>query len=166
VVDVVVSGLAMIAAIYDEGVFLSWDAGVTWEPMNDGLTDFKITSLAQAGRKLYAGVENGGIWEFPAEFAGDGVAEESAPDPILLSIQPNPVTEHVTMNYRLVNRSMVSVTIHDALGRIVSQPVVDVIQESGEHRVVMDAEGLAAGAYHCSISAGNDLRRAGFVILR
>jgi photosystem II stability/assembly factor-like uncharacterized protein len=166
VVDVVVSGLTMYAAIYDSGVFVSWDAGVTWQPMNDGLTDLKLTSLTLLGQKLYAGVENGGIWEFPAEFIGDGVEENPLPNPIALHIQPNPATERAIMLYTLTTPSSVSIAIYDALGRVVLQPVDKAIQGSGEHRVVLETEGLAAGVYYCTVNTGNTHQTTSFVINR
>ena len=42
-----------------EGVFRSTDGGVSWAPVNTGLTEHNVTSLAVSGTTVYAGTRDG-----------------------------------------------------------------------------------------------------------
>jgi hypothetical protein len=83
-----------------------------------------------------------------------------------IHIQPNPASTSTTVRYQIDRRTPITVTIYDALGHIVSQPVADAIQETGEHQIVVATDGLAAGVYLCSVNAGGVERAVRFVVVR
>jgi hypothetical protein len=72
-----------------------------------------------------------------------------------VTVSPNPLTSYGTVRYRLDGRTTVSITLFDALGRTVASPVVDEIQEGGEHEVSLAVEDLLPGVYLCRLSGGN-----------
>ncbi len=60
--------ITMYLALRDEGVFRSTDNGMQWQPLRDGLTSEKISTIAAVDNTVFAGTENGlyrldaGIW--------------------------------------------------------------------------------------------------------
>jgi uncharacterized protein (DUF1786 family) len=58
------------------------------------------------------------------------------------------------LRYSLDRRASVSLTLHDALGRIVAMPIGGEIQERGEHRFSLSTEDLEPGIYSCRLRAG------------
>jgi hypothetical protein len=53
------------AGTYGQGVSVTTDAGMTWNPMNSGLTNLKVLSLAMRGGAepvLFAGTEGGSVF--------------------------------------------------------------------------------------------------------
>ena len=60
--------ITMYLALRDEGVFRSTDSGMQWQPLRDGLTSEKISTIAAVDNTVFAGTENGlyrldaGIW--------------------------------------------------------------------------------------------------------
>jgi hypothetical protein len=57
---VYVTGDALFAGTQTGGVFRSMDKGDTWQAVNSGLPSVAVFSFAMSGKKLYAGIENGG----------------------------------------------------------------------------------------------------------
>ena len=61
--------IAMYLALLDKGVFRSTDAGKQWIPINDGLTDKRIYTMAAVGNMVFAGTNRGlyrlnaGAWD-------------------------------------------------------------------------------------------------------
>ena len=61
--------IAMYLALENKGVFRSMDAGIHWIPINNGLTDKRISAVAAIGNTLFAGTNKGlyrfdlGVWQ-------------------------------------------------------------------------------------------------------
>ncbi len=55
-------GSTVFAATNGTGVHYSPDSGITWHPMNNGLTNLNVLSLAADGDVLFAGLDGGGIF--------------------------------------------------------------------------------------------------------
>jgi len=60
--------ITIYLALRNEGVFRSTDGGTHWQPLQDGLTSDKISTIAAVDNTVFAGTENGlyrldsGIW--------------------------------------------------------------------------------------------------------
>lgn len=78
-------------------------------------------------------------------------AESSA----LLDVYPNPFATTATLRFVLERTDHVSVVLYDALGRHV-RTIVDTEHAHGEHRIDIDASGIAAGLYFVQFQAGSD----------
>ena len=68
------ANLTMYLALRDEGVFRSTDGGTQWHPLNDGLTDEIISTMAAVGETIFMGTGRGlyrldsGVWtKLPVE---------------------------------------------------------------------------------------------------
>jgi hypothetical protein len=155
------------------GVMRSTDNGATWgkyskasvvdntgqmyhakssSSWSDGGLSASVTAMTVGGEKLFAATEGGGMWQRSVlEPASVGSQRQTVSE---MALYPNPATSSMALSYRLDMRASVSVSIYDALGRIVVQPVVDAVQDAGEHQIAVDTEGLVAGVYLCSVKVG------------
>ena len=52
-------GSNLFAATFGNGVYLSTNNGVNWNPINNGLTNYFLSTLVSSGNTLFAGTENG-----------------------------------------------------------------------------------------------------------
>ncbi len=59
-----VNGSHLFAGSYYGGVFLSTNNGANWTPVNTGLTNTRVFSLAVSHLSLFAGTD-GGVWRRP-----------------------------------------------------------------------------------------------------
>ena len=78
---------------------------------------------------------------------------------------PNPFNPSTTIRYTLPERSHVTLTVFDALGREVAT-LMQGEEDPGHHEVVFDAAGLASGAYVYRITAGGFTRARTLMVLR
>ena len=50
------------------GVYLSFDQGNTWEPLNNGLTHLRTRRLVTSGTNIFMGASTSGVWQLDADF--------------------------------------------------------------------------------------------------
>jgi photosystem II stability/assembly factor-like uncharacterized protein len=146
----------------------STDNGLTWTSISEAMLDNRALSFGSDGTYLYAGTEGHGVWRRPLAELPSGVRTEPS-QPVAdsaVQIHPNPATSSTLVRYHIDNRTWVSITIHDAMGRIVSQPVAGAMQEAGEHQIPLPTDELGAGVYMCSVDAGGVERAVRFVVVR
>ena len=84
---------------------------------------------------------------------------------------PNPFTNSTTIEYSLARPARVSLTVYDALGRVVARPVIDGAAYPGIHRVVWDGatlDGRAArsGSYFYVLEVEGRRETRPLVLLR
>lgn len=60
--SILFKGTDVYAASSGGGVFRSSDNGLTWKPMNNGITNFTVGALALNGNIIFAGTDGGGIF--------------------------------------------------------------------------------------------------------
>jgi photosystem II stability/assembly factor-like uncharacterized protein len=60
--DIVASGTAAFASLYDHGVYFSDDAGWNWSAVNTGLTSNKLLGLTMVDSTVFAASENKGVF--------------------------------------------------------------------------------------------------------
>jgi hypothetical protein len=78
---------------------------------------------------------------------------------------PNPFSSLTTIAYMLPRETDVTLTITDALGRVVTEPV-HTRESAGTHRVVFDGSGLAPGVYLCRLAAASEVKVRFMTIVR
>ncbi len=89
--------------------------------------------------------------------AYSSVVEVSAPLPTVLALEspyPNPARGSVAVRFSLPTSARVTITAHDALGRLV-QTLVDADYETGHHTAALAADRLASGLYFVRLSSGD-----------
>jgi hypothetical protein len=95
-----------------------------------------------------------GCWSDPVKIMYSGVVESARPPVSTMIAYPNPTSASATLRYSLADQSPVTITLYDALGRIVARPVVGEMQSGGPHEVSFDTKELPSGLYSCRLSAG------------
>jgi YVTN family beta-propeller protein len=78
---------------------------------------------------------------------------------------PNPFNPSTTIRYALPCRAIVTLTVHNTLGQIVTI-LVNGEQEAGYHEVKFDGSRLASGVYFCRIRAGSFMEAKKLMLLR
>ncbi len=107
-------------------------------------------SMAPAFPELFAALGNAPI-KVQSEKANDlALKKESVP---LLSIAPNPFSKTTTISYSLAKSSQVKLQLYDNFGTMVKE-LLNERQESGDHKVELNATGLKEGLYTCKLEAG------------
>ena len=71
----------------------------------------------------------------------------------IVSAYPNPFNPSTTIEYSLPNEALVSVSIFDIRGRMVSSLINNEIMASGTHSVKWDASGNSSGIYIIKIDS-------------
>jgi hypothetical protein len=71
----------------------------------------------------------------------------------LLPNHPNPFNPNTSVRFVLPARTRVTITVHDAGGRVVAT-LVDDVREAGAHEITWNANGLASGIYFAHLRAG------------
>ena len=136
----------------DPGVLLRLRGGA-WEDVTaggfggEGVNEF---AMARDGR-LYAATGRG-LWRtveavgrpWPAVSGEAGPPEPSGG--LSLVVEPNPTSHQTAVRWRQASAGAARVSVFDARGREVLV-VSESYRPSGEHRVEVDASGLAPGAY-------------------
>jgi photosystem II stability/assembly factor-like uncharacterized protein len=149
-------------------VLHSSDSGATWRYIDGGLPESNLMKIAVGSTNLFVGTAGKSLWRRPlSEITSSASLEPSHQlRSTAIYIHPNPVQSSGILTYQIDTRAWVSITIHDALGHIVAQPVVAAMQEAGEHQLALPTDGLAAGVYLCSVNTGGVERIVRFVVVR
>jgi photosystem II stability/assembly factor-like uncharacterized protein len=166
--SMITSGPDFYTSTNDGRIMRSSDNGVTWTDIEEGLSNNIIIVIAAGSTDLFVGTGGRGVWrrslsQMPSS-TERGLLTERFSNAV--QIHPNPVVFSGMICYRLNERASVSITIYDPLGHIVAHPVVDVMQEVGEHQIPLPTDDLAAGVYLCSVNAGGVERTVRFVVVR
>jgi len=145
----------------DVGVFVSRNAGATWEAFTAGLPESVIVMdlvISPSDRTLRAATHGNGMYSRRLE--RNPVASESAPGggaPVLRVAGPNPFREASALEVVLAAPAEVRLELFDAAGRRVAV-LGEGRRGAGRHRFALDGRRLAAGAYAARLDA--DGRRA------
>ena len=97
-----------------------------------------------------------------------GVSSEDGSVPTAFSLAqnyPNPFASRTVIEYGLPEASHVSVSVYDAVGRLVAT-LVDGEQAAGYHEAEWNASGVASGVYLYRIQAGSYARTLKMVVMQ
>ncbi len=72
------------------------------------------------------------------------------------TVYPNPFTDQLNLRYRLVEPTLVQLTIRDAMGETIYQSNITQF-EKGTHTFTIESSGLRAGLYSCNLQLGDHL---------
>jgi hypothetical protein len=94
------------------------------------------------------------------------VSPDIRPAFALDAIVPNPVTDELTVTFRLPESLPVSITVYSMDGRVVAMPMIRRNHGSGDHAATISTDGLPSGTYLLRLDAGTHRAEERFVIAR
>jgi hypothetical protein len=86
--------------------------------------------------------------------------------PQLAGNWPNPFNPVTQIPFRLEAGGVVSVEVHDLLGRLVARPLADAALSAGDHAVRFDGAGLPSGVYLYSVVTPRGSSSAAMTLLK
>jgi hypothetical protein len=145
-------------------MYLSTNSGANWTRISTGLPNLfdlifpTIEELVtvpngSGGTNIFAGTFLFGVWRRPlTEITDVRLTSSTIPDEFSLEQNyPNPFNPTTTIAFDVPSRSLVSLTINDALGREVAVLVSDELAP-GRYAHQWNAEGRASGVYFYRLS--------------
>ncbi len=158
--------LTVYAGTESQGVYVTHNAGSTWQEMNDGLAEMTVNAVAaRSGEWAFAGTEESSAYRWDL-FVGIEGEEGVSIGGRTLSTAPNPAFGSVVAAYSLEEGSDVILSVYDMSGRLVTG-LVDGYRIAGTHSIVWNAaaEGAASGIYLFRLSAGEGETLSGRLVL-
>jgi photosystem II stability/assembly factor-like uncharacterized protein len=145
------------------GTFYQGDlAGAIYRTTNGGVTFYREhvggTRGFNDGQMLdrfhgWAVGDNGSVFSYrPVTRVSEKIAER----PTKLTLRPNypnPFNSATRIEYEIVERSLVWLSVFDVSGKEVSK-LVNAEHEPGVYRIVFDARLLSSGTYYCKLTSG------------
>ena len=159
----------MYAGTENQGVWVSYDAGDTWEQMNTGLEELTINALAiDPAEWLFAGTDGRAVWGWNLNPQGIVETETGTQDLMGPCALPNPATyAPVTINYEIEQGGQVSVSILDLTGRLV-KVIVNGLRTEGYHSAVWNPviDEAPPGVYFIRLTTGSETASGRMILIR
>jgi photosystem II stability/assembly factor-like uncharacterized protein len=157
----------LYAGTYSQGVWVSYNGGVSWQAMNDGLDASGANALSiHPDSWVFAGTSGSSCyrWNIGTGIEGAPGAELS---PVSIYATPNPVYSTSSIHFSLPDAGDVRLAVYDMSGRLVSTLVEGGLSE-GAHSVSWNAteEGAAAGVYFFRLETGGEIQTGRLVLIR
>jgi hypothetical protein len=139
------------------GVYQSTDGGIGWFNVAEGMPlNLPILDLLLRDGYLFAAT-SAGIWRRPIDEMVVAAPGDDSPQiplgPSLSQNYPNPFNPETRISYTVNRNLLVTVTVHDMLGRIVAT-LRNEITPPGIHELRWDGTNHASGIYVCRMKAG------------
>ncbi|MHB1688060.1 MAG: T9SS type A sorting domain-containing protein [Ignavibacteriaceae bacterium] len=145
------------------GVFVLTKSDSSWKPINKGLTNKIVTSLAISDTNIFAGSLGVYVLSLNQVFTPTGIKQigNNIPKEFSLSQNyPNPFNPTTTINFSIQKESFISIKVYDALGREVTT-LVNEEKPAGNYKVDFNGSSLASGVYFYRMSARTHSEQAG-----
>jgi len=152
------------AAAYGQGVWVTYDAGSTWESMNDGLDELKINAVGvNTGEYVFAGTDGYSVCRWDIDV---GIGDNTGAPLGLTGLYaaPNPTAGSTTIHYQLAEAGDIRLSIFDMSGRLVSDLVTG-NRPAGEHSVIWNAVNTSPQVYFCRMTSGDFTATQRFVVI-
>lgn len=161
-----------ISGTMGNGVFASTDRGTHWKAMNNGLTDFKISSLfMNVDRAIYAATTSGIFYTTITT----AVSRSGTGGPVtyrLMQNYPNPFNPVTTIQFSvpndISNRSqlpMVALIVYDMTGREIAT-IVHERKMPGMYEVRFDGSMCSSGIYFYSLTIDGYTQTKSMVLIK
>ena len=146
------------------GTFFSTNSGDTWTSLTVPADVPPCPPFAVVGNYLFVG--GTGVWRKSLDVAVSAAPSAGVAAVATLSQNyPNPFNPGTTIQYILPQRSRVTLSVYDPLGRRVAT-LVEGEEQAGEHSVWFDAGRLASGVYFYRLQAGAYVRTLRLVVVK
>jgi photosystem II stability/assembly factor-like uncharacterized protein len=136
----------------DKGVLYSYDHGVTWNPLMNGMPMVEVLSLrikGAASDKLLAGTYGRGVfWIDASQLTGVNSSSKDVSQFLSLEpVNPNPISSsNATIHFTVKDPGLATITLHDILGRELRTLEKSYV-EPGRHQVALSTSGMESGTY-------------------
>jgi hypothetical protein len=120
-----------------------------------------IYSFLFADNTLYAGTDGMGV--FKTAFPFNAVISTDPLKSSVFNLYPNPASDKLTLTNSLTLTGSSELFIFDALGRIVTQPLIPAAEASGPHEITIDTRNFPPGVYTARLTAPGQEQVARFV---
>lgn len=140
----------------DSGVYVSFDAGASWQPFNTGLPHVVVADLRvhDSARLLRAGTHGRGLWEVDiSSFAA--VDERPQIQNLTLQVFGNPSADSAVLRFGTHRPGDVRIDLYDSQGRLV-RPVLAQSQAGIVTNHEVDLSGLPAGVYFARMTSNGE----------
>ena len=141
------------------------DGGATWSAQASGTTNNLNSIFFTDYNTGYAVGDNGTILK-TSDGGTVGITEKPAVSHRSSVVSyPNPFSSSTNFKYTVEEPGMVTLEVCNQVGQIVAN-LVNEQQTSGTYQVLWNAEGMPAGVYFYSLTAGKQADRGKMVIMR
>jgi hypothetical protein len=151
------------------GVWHSADHGASFATASDGLDpgmNRSVQGLAASDQFLFAGLHRNGIWRRPlSDFDITTSIANTATEVTTLRAWPNPAMADITVAFTLRNAERVTLTLHDASGRMV-RTWSDERMSAGEQKRSFAVDDIDAGRYVLQLATTNSVAVSSITIVR
>ena len=132
------------------------DGGINWT--DQAITDIDLNDIFITGQNHGWAVGDGGTILHGEKTGFVGV--KNLPLPVLknlIRVYPNPFDTQVSLSYKLQQNSLVSLTVYDITGHIVSRTSHG-MQPRGMHEIVYNAKAFPAGIYFFKLKTNEHIQ--------
>ncbi|HVO73802.1 MAG TPA: T9SS type A sorting domain-containing protein [Ignavibacteriaceae bacterium] len=159
-------GRNLFAGTYNGGIFNSTNNGMSWIPINEGLSTKRINPLAINNEYLFASVELNGVYKRYLSEITDIDEENIIPSKFLLEQNYlNPFNPSTIITFSLPSKSFVTLKVFDFLGKEVATIVSEELS-AGSHNREWNAGNLSSGVYFYRIQAGSFIETKKLILMK
>ncbi len=145
------------SSVSNIAIYKSTDAGETFTPLITQQMSYAYayTMVVDSNGYLFLMTNNCDL--FKTDQSVVSVRKSTNLLPVFSGIvnYPNPFNPSTTISFSLPNRSLVHLTIYDALGQKVTTLLSGQAMVAGNHSVIWNAERFASGVYFCRMEVGS-----------
>jgi hypothetical protein len=142
------------------GVFFSINNGASWTKVDTGLAGKGIYSLAVSDSNVFAGTYGGGVWRRPlSEFTPSTNDKQQilSQQSTVFNLTASTKSNHaVAISFSIAKSQSVTLKIYSLSGREIAT-LVNKIFGAGEHSLLWDTKGVAAGCYGAKMKVGSSV---------
>ena len=141
----------------DPGIYYKTVKGDNWINASSGIPILTVQSIFINNDYVYAGFDNGGLWQKPLSDFITGIPKlkDNLPSNFLLMQNfPNPFNPSTIIQYQIPESGLVTLKVYDILGREV-KTLINQYQKEGKYKIKFMSNNLASGVYFYRLTEGH-----------
>ncbi|MBM2814842.1 MAG: two component regulator propeller domain protein [Ignavibacteria bacterium] len=146
-----------------KGMFVTTDLESTWFPINQGLTNLSIKTLAILGNIIFAGTQNGTFYANIDDFKNVLSIIDFTINPF--KAYPNPAENIITFDLTLEKPERVTIELFDALGNKLAVVAND-LYGAGNHTFLANLLPFSTGLLYYRVKIGDIVKSGIMTVIR